>query len=89
MSRPLIKNLPRFISMDEITADFRWAGPSSCCPNCQQRMAQTMLSLDPNTLDVGMYLLDAVCVECAGVYRLACQADSIPLEPGVEEEEQE
>lgn len=83
-----VSNVPAFVGVDEIESDARWAGPCSECPTCQQDLVQVIMRLDPESLAPGMFLLDAVCVECATLFRLACPTDRLLRElPDAEDEE--
>lgn len=75
-----ITNLPPFRGADEIRIDHRAVGPAARCPVCENAWAQTVVTLDQETYQLSLVLLDVVCFECGALFRLATESDRIPRE---------
>lgn len=88
-----IKNVVPYRGTDEITADYRTAGPFPNCPVCECAWAQTVLTVDQQDFQLALVLIDVVCFECGAMYRLAMQDDVVlrewPNEGGESDEPEE
>lgn len=83
-----IKNVVPYRGVDEITADYRSAGPFPNCPVCKCQWAQTVLTVDQKSFELALVLIDCCCFECGALYRLAMEDDVVLREwPRTDEEE--
>jgi len=68
--------------------DFRWVGPVSLCPGCGANAFQTVLSLDQDTLMPTAWFVNATCAQCDALVVMACPADRLIREPGLNSKEE-
>lgn len=69
-----------------VRIDHRWVGPVLRCPACDGQAFQTVIIMDPEKQLPGMYFLDAECIECSALVKLATPLDVVIQEPSYEEE---
>lgn len=41
--------------------------PTCECPNCGNNLFKAVISFDPETYTIGMYLLEMICTECGAI----------------------
>lgn len=71
------------VTRSEPVPDFRFVGPVTLCPGCGANAFQTIMSIDQETLMPSAWFVNAECGQCEALLIMACPADRILREPGL------
>lgn len=69
--------------------DYRFVGPVSLCPGCGANAFETIMSIDQETLLPEAWFVNATCAQCDALLIMACPADQLIREPGMNVKDEE